>query len=73
MTRIAGYGSRVAVGIWVAIGVAGLIVLVLPSLRLWRAVRVLGKEVKRVSIELGTAGAALEQASRNLPRGSRPN
>lgn len=61
-----------AVGIWVAIGVLGLLILVPPTLHVWRAVRVLGKEVKRVSADLGSAGAALEQASRQLPRAGRP-
>lgn len=61
------------VGLWVAIGAAGLLVLVLPSLRLWHAVKGLGREVKRVSSELGAAGAALEEASRKLPgRGGHP-
>ncbi len=61
-----------AVGLWVAIGVAGILFLVFPTLRLWRTVRLLGREVKRVSTELGAAGAALEEASRKLPRNGSP-
>jgi hypothetical protein len=55
------------VGLWVAIGVAGILFLVFPTLKLWHTVKDLGKEVKRVSTELGAAGAALEEASRKLP------
>ncbi|MGQ0845879.1 MAG: hypothetical protein ACT4QF_17290 [Sporichthyaceae bacterium] len=55
------------VGLWVAIGVLGILFLAVPTLKLWRTVKVLGKEVKRVSSELGAAGAALEEASRKLP------
>lgn len=61
------------VALWVAIGLAGVIFLVFPTLALWRTVKTLGREVKRVSVELGAAGAALEQASRKLPgRNGRP-
>lgn len=56
---------------WVAIGVVaaalGALVLVVPALRLWRAVTALGREVGRVSNSLAEAGAALDVASRQLP------
>jgi hypothetical protein len=54
--------------VWVVAGVLGLGVLLIPALRLWRQVRALSAEVRRVADDLSTAGAELEQASRTLPR-----
>jgi len=54
--------------VWVVAGVLGLGVLVVPALRLWRQVRALSGEVRRVAHDLRTASAELEQASRTLPR-----
>lgn len=56
-----------AVALWVVLGLAGIVFLVFPTLALWHTVKALGREVERVSVELGEAGAALEQASRKLP------
>lgn len=58
-----------AVALWVLIGTAGVAVLVIPALRLWRAVRGLGREVKRVAGELREAGDALQSAAARLPSG----
>lgn len=55
------------VAVWVACGVLGLLVLVVPTLRLWRTVKALGREVGRVSDSLLAATEGLENASRNLP------
>lgn len=55
------------VGIWVGCGVLGVLVLVVPALRLWRVVRELGREVGRVSDSLMAAGTALDLAARELP------
>lgn len=61
---------------WVAIGIVaaalGAVVLVVPALRLWRAVTALGREVRRVSNSLAEAGAALDVASRRLPSLNNP-
>ncbi len=55
------------VGVWVACGVLGMLVLVVPALRLWRVVRDLGREVGRVSDSLAVASASLDLAARDLP------
>lgn len=55
------------VGVWVACGVLGLLVLLVPALRLWRVVRDLGREVGRVSDSLTAASTNLENAARELP------
>ena len=55
------------VGVWVACGVLGMLVLLVPALRLWRVVRDLGREVGRVSDSLLEASTALEVVSRELP------
>lgn len=54
--------------VWVLAGVLGLVALVIPALRLWRQVRALSGEVRRVAHDLSNASAELEQASRGLPR-----
>jgi hypothetical protein len=54
--------------LWVVAGVLGLAVLVVPALRLWRQVRLLSSEVRRVAHDLGTASEELERAGRDLPR-----
>jgi uncharacterized membrane protein len=53
--------------VWVLAGVLGLGVLVIPALRLWRQVRALSGEVRRVAHDLSAASAELEQVSRELP------
>jgi hypothetical protein len=64
----------VVVLLWVFFGTAGLLVLVVPVLRLWRQGRVLGQEVARVGRELRAASAELERVTRDLPqRGSVTN
>lgn len=59
------------VGVWVFVGVLGLVVLAVPAVRLWAYVRELGREVARVSDSLAAASADLERATRDLSRGSR--
>lgn len=56
------------VTLWVLIGVAGVAVLGLPTLRLWHAVRTLGREVRRVSADLSGAAGALADAGSELGR-----
>jgi len=56
------------IGLWVLIGVAGLIVVAIPAVHLFRHVRVLGREVRRISRELREASAALQQAAGDLSR-----
>jgi hypothetical protein len=43
------------------------LVLVVPTLRLWRIVKQLGREVGRVSDELVEASTQLDVAARDLP------
>lgn len=59
--------------VWIGIATLGLLVLAVPAVRLWAAVRELGREVGRVSDELGAAGLALEQAAERLPRTGKPD
>ncbi|HEY3603822.1 MAG TPA: hypothetical protein VGL04_04055 [Sporichthyaceae bacterium] len=56
------------IALWVLLGVAGLIAIAIPAVRLFWHVRVLGREVRRVSRDLRDASAALQQASDDLPR-----
>jgi hypothetical protein len=58
----------ILVFVWVVAGILGLAVLIVPAVRLWREVRLLSRELRRVANDLTTASAALEQASRSLPR-----
>lgn len=53
--------------VWVVFGVLGMLVLVVPTLRLWRAVKALGREVGRVSDQLAEASTQLDVAARDLP------
>ena len=53
--------------LWVVCGVLGILLLVVPTLRLWRLVKSLGREVARVSEQLADASSALDVASRDLP------
>lgn len=53
--------------VWVALGVLGILVLVVPTLRLWRAVKELGREIGRVSDQLSEASTRLDVAARDLP------
>jgi hypothetical protein len=55
------------VAVWVGFGVLGVLVLVVPTLRLWRIVKQLGREVGRVSDELVEASTQLDVAARDLP------
>lgn len=55
------------VALWVGFGVLGVLVLVVPTLRLWRIVKQLGREVGRVSDELVEASTQLDVAARDLP------
>ena len=55
------------VAVWVVCGVLGVLVLVVPTLRLWRIVKQLGREVGRVSDELVEASTQLDVAARDLP------
>jgi hypothetical protein len=48
-------------------GVLGILVLVVPALRLWRVVKNLGREVSRVSDSLSEATGRLDLAARELP------
>lgn len=57
------------VALFVGCGVLGLLILLVPALRLWQAVRELGREVGRVSDSLSAASLELETAARELPRG----
>jgi hypothetical protein len=59
--------ASVVVFLWVFLGTAGLGVLVVPALRLWRQGRALGQEVARVGRELRAVGAELERVSREMP------
>ncbi|MBA3742132.1 hypothetical protein [Sporichthya sp.] len=52
---------------WVVFGVVGILVLVVPTLRLWRVVKQLGREVGRVSDQLVDASNQLDLAARELP------
>lgn len=53
--------------VWVGFGVLGMLVLVVPTLRLWRVVKQLGREVGRVSDQLVDASNHLDLAARELP------
>ena len=53
--------------LWVGFGVLGVLVLVVPALRLWRIVKQLGREVGRVSDQLVEASTRLDVAARDLP------
>ncbi len=53
--------------VWVVLGVLGMLVLVVPTLRLWRVVKQLGREVGRVSDQLVDASNQLDLAARELP------
>ncbi|HUR72865.1 MAG TPA: hypothetical protein VMZ00_01240 [Sporichthya sp.] len=55
------------VALWVGFGVLGVLVLVVPTLRLWRIVKQLGREVGRVSDELVDASTQWDVAARDLP------
>lgn len=55
------------VAAWVAFGVLGMLVLVVPTLRLWRTVKALGREVGRVSDQLVEASSQLDVAAQKLP------
>ncbi|WP_019877212.1 hypothetical protein [Sporichthya polymorpha] len=55
------------VAVWVVCGVLGLLVLVVPTLRLWRLVKELGREVGRVADELADASTRLDVAAQHLP------
>ncbi len=55
------------VGVWVVCGVLGMLVLVVPTLRLWRTVKELGREIGRVSDQLADASSQLDVAARELP------
>ncbi|GAA0622681.1 hypothetical protein GCM10009547_27030 [Sporichthya brevicatena] len=55
------------VAVWVVCGVLGLLVLVVPTLRLWRLVKELGREVGRVADELADASTQLDVAAQRLP------
>ena len=55
------------VAVWVVCGVLGVLVLVVPTLRLWRIVKQLGREVGRVSDQLVEASTQLDVAARELP------
>jgi hypothetical protein len=57
----------VLVGLWVVCGVLGMLILVVPTLRLWRIVKELGREVGRVSDSLAEASTQLDVAARDLP------
>lgn len=46
--------------VWVVFGVLGILVLLVPTLRLWRAVKELGREVGRVSDQLAQASTQLD-------------
>jgi hypothetical protein len=54
--------------VWVLAGVVGLSVLVVPALRLWREVRLLSSEVRRVARDLGSASEELQRAGDELSR-----
>ena len=54
--------------VWVLAGVVGLGVLVVPALRLWREVRLLSSEVRRVARDLGSASEELQRAGDQLSR-----
>ena len=55
------------VAVWVICGVLGMLVLVVPTLRLWRLVKALGREVGRVSSQLADASSQLDLAAQQLP------
>jgi hypothetical protein len=57
----------VLVVLWVVCGVLGMLVLVIPTFRLWRTVKELGREVGRVSDQLADASTRLDVAARDLP------
>lgn len=56
------------VALWVACGVLGLLVLVVPAWRLWQVVRELGREVGRVSDSLSAATLRLDESAQALER-----
>lgn len=55
------------IALWVVCGVLGVLVLVVPTLRLWRLVKALGREVGRVSDQLVEATSQLDMAAHKLP------
>lgn len=55
------------IALWVVCGVLGVLVLVVPTLRLWRLVKALGREVGRVSDQLVEATSQLDAAAHKLP------
>jgi hypothetical protein len=59
------------IALWVVLGVAGLIAIAIPAIRLFGHVRVLGREVRRVSRDLKDASAALQQATDEMSRSRR--
>jgi hypothetical protein len=64
---VAGNLLRMLVAVWVVCGVLGMLVLVVPTLRLWRLVKALGREVGRVSDQLVDASSQLDLAAQKLP------
>jgi biopolymer transport protein ExbB/TolQ len=56
------------IALWVLLGVAGLLVVAIPAVKLFGHVRVLNREVRRVSRELRDAGEALSEAAGELSR-----
>lgn len=60
----------VIVMLWVFFGTAGLGLLAVPAMRLWRQGRKLGQEVARVGRDLRAATAEMERVTRNLPHRS---
>jgi hypothetical protein len=55
------------IALWVVCGVLGVLVLMVPTLRLWRLVKALGREVGRVSDQLVEATSRLDVAAQQLP------
>jgi hypothetical protein len=55
------------IALWVVCGVLGVLVLMVPTLRLWRLVKALGREVGRVSDQLVEATSRLDVAAQKLP------
>jgi hypothetical protein len=56
------------IAVWVVLGIIGLIAITIPAVRLFGHVRVLSREVRRVSRDLKDAGAALQQATEEMSR-----
>ena len=56
------------IALWVLLGVAGLIAIAIPAARLFGHVRVLNREVRRVSRDLKDASAALARATEDMSR-----